>query len=72
MVDTAGMLGVIIFGSVQFLSLKNNQIGRQKKKGPKPNRNQSKPTGFGSVWVRFFRSKTGKTYGYFSSFVMGF
>jgi len=38
MVDTAGMLGVIIFGSVQFLSLKNNQIGRQKKK-----RTQTKP-----------------------------
>ena len=67
-------LGVIIFGSVRFLPLKNNQTGRQKKikMGPKPNRNRSKPTGFGSVQVRFFKAKTGKTYGYFSSFVMGF
>jgi hypothetical protein len=53
MVDTAGMLGVIIFGSVQFLSLKNNQIGRQKKKkdpnqtGTSPNRPVSVPFGSG-------------------------
>jgi len=59
------------FGSV-FIFKKQPNRKAKKKKGPKPNRNQSKPTGFGSVWVRFFRSKTGKTYGYFSSFVMGF
>jgi hypothetical protein len=39
---------VIIFGSVWFLPIKNNQT--EKKQKPKPNRNQSKLTGFGSVF----------------------
>jgi len=46
------------FGSVRFLSkkvTKSNFFFLKKK--PKPNRNQVKPTGFGSV--RFFRAKTG-------------
>ena len=46
-------LGVIIFGSVRFLSKKVTKPNFFKKK----NRNQVKPTGFGSV--RFFREKTG-------------
>jgi hypothetical protein len=61
-------VGVIIFGSVRFLPLKNNQTRRQKKKDP--NRTRTSPNR--PVWVRFFRPKTGKTYGYFSGFVMGF
>jgi hypothetical protein len=53
-------VGVIIFGSVRFLSKKNNQIEKRKlKKKPKPNRNRVKPTGFGSVRFGFFRAKTG-------------
>jgi len=51
-------IGVIIFGSVRFLSKK---VTKPKlfflKKKPKPNRNRVKPTGFGSV--QFFRVKTG-------------
>jgi hypothetical protein len=58
------------FGSV--FTFKKQPNRKAKKKGPKPNQNWSKPTGFGSVWVRFLRSKTRKTYGYFSGFVMGF
>jgi len=41
---------VIIFGSVRFLTIKNNQTGFFfLKKKPKPNRNRVKPTGFGPV-----------------------
>ena len=51
-------IGVIIFGSVRFLSKK---VTKPKlfflKKKPKPNRNRVKLTDFGSV--RFFRAKTG-------------
>jgi hypothetical protein len=48
-------LGLIIFGSVRFLSKK---VTKPKKKiFEKKNRNRVKPTGFGSV--RFFRAKTG-------------
>ena len=51
-------IGMIIFGSVRFLSKK---VTKPKlfffEKKPKPNRNRVKPTGFGSV--RFFRAKTG-------------
>ena len=58
MVPLSFRLGVIIFGSVRFLSKK---ITKPKfffvKKKPKPNQNRVKPTGFGSV--RFFRAKTG-------------
>jgi uncharacterized protein YneF (UPF0154 family) len=60
------LLGVIIFGSVRFLSKK---VTKPKffflKKKPKPNRNRVKPAGFGSVFLwqkpvqtdlaRFFR-----------------
>jgi len=56
---------VIIFGSVRFLPIKNNQTEKKKKKDPKPNRNRPKPTGFGSVSVRFFMPKTEKTYMHF-------
>jgi hypothetical protein len=53
-------VGVIIFGSVRFLSKK---VTKPKffflKKKPKPNRNRVKPTGFGSVRFGFFRAKTG-------------
>ena len=59
------------FGSV-FTFKKQPNRKAKKKEGPKSNRNRSKLTGFSSVWVWFFRSKTGKTYGYFSGFVMGF
>ena len=59
------------FGSVFTFKKQPNQKAK-KKKGPKPNQNRSKQTGCGSVWVRVFRPKTGKTYGYFSGFVMGF
>ena len=54
-------LGVIIFGSVRFLSKKvtKPKLFFLKKKKPKPNRNQVKPTGFGSVWFGFLRAKTG-------------
>jgi len=50
------LVGVIIFGSVRFLSKKviKSKFFFLKKK---PNRNQVKPTGFGLVW--FFRAKTG-------------
>jgi hypothetical protein len=44
-------VGVIIFGSVQFLSKKSYQTKKKLKK----NRNRFKLTGFGSV--RFFRTK---------------
>jgi len=54
------------FGSVFFFKKQPNWKEKKKKRGPKPNRDRSKPTGFGSVWVRFLRSKTEKTYGYFS------
>lgn len=43
-------LGVIIFGSVRFLPLKNNQTGKQKKKRD-PNRTQTGPNR--PVSVRF-------------------
>ena len=49
---------MIIFGSVRFLPLKNNQTGKKNK----PNRNRLKPTGFGSVLGRFLMPKTKKTY----------
>jgi len=44
--------GVIIFGSVWFLSKKSNQTKKKilKKKKLKPNRNRFKPAGFGSVF----------------------
>jgi len=42
---------IFIFGSIRFLSNKNNQIKLKK------NRNRFKPIGFGLVW--FFRIKTG-------------
>jgi hypothetical protein len=44
-------VGVIIFGSVRFLSKKITKPKLKK------NQNRFKPTGFGSV--RFFRTKTG-------------
>jgi len=53
-------VGVIIFGSVRFLSKKIIKLKKKKmKKKPKPNRNRVKPTGFGSVRFGFFRAKTG-------------
>jgi hypothetical protein len=53
-------LGVIIFGSVRFLSKKITKLNFFfLKKKPKPNRNRVKPTGFGSV--RFFRKKPVQT-----------
>jgi hypothetical protein len=45
-VDAQLRVGVIIFGSVQFLSKKNKQTEFFFKK----NQNQFKPTGFGSVF----------------------
>jgi len=45
-------VGVIIFGSIRFLSKKVTKLKFKKK----PNRNQVKPTDFVSVW--FFREKT--------------
>jgi len=43
--------GVIIFGSVRFLSKKENQTKNlKKKKKLKPNQNRFKPAGFGSVF----------------------
>ena len=50
-------IGVIIFGSVWFLSKKVTKLKYfffEKK-----NRNRVKPTGFGSVRFGFFRAKTG-------------
>ena len=50
-------IGVIIFGSVRFLSKKVTKLKYfffEKK-----NRNRVKPTGFGSVRFGFFRAKTG-------------
>jgi len=55
-------LGVIIFGSVQFLTIKNNQTGFFFEKKPKPNRNWVKPTGFGPVRFGSWFQKTEKTY----------
>jgi hypothetical protein len=51
------ILGVIIFGSVWFLSKKITKpkflfFEKKTETEPKPNRNRVKPTGFGSV--RFF------------------
>jgi len=60
------LIGVIIFGSVWFLSGKNSQTG--KKRDPKPNRNRPVP-------VPFFIQKTGQTYRLilgFLGFLMGF
>ena len=52
------LLGVIIFGSIRFLSKKVTKLKNFfLKKKPKPNRNRVIPTGFGLVW--FFRAKTG-------------
>jgi len=48
------LVGVIIFGSVRFLS---KQVTKPKKTISKKNQNRFKPTGFGSVW--FFRIKIG-------------
>ena len=50
------LVGVIIFGSVRFLLKKIIKLKFFFWK-KKPNWNQVKPTGFGSVW--FFRAKTG-------------
>jgi hypothetical protein len=54
---------VIIFGSLRFLPLKNNQTERKKKKNP--NRTGTGPNR--PVSIRFLRSKTEKTYGFFFS-----
>jgi len=64
MVTTPFRLGVIIFGSVQFLSKKITKIKfwKTEKFEPEPNRNQFKPTGFSSVRFGFFNIKTKKTY----------
>ena len=64
MKDMKESLGVIIFGSVRFLPLKNNQTRRKKIEKGDPNQIGTGPNR--PVWVRFLRSKTGKTYGYFS------
>jgi hypothetical protein len=64
---------VIIFGSVRFLSKKNNQteiIFFEKK--PKPNRNRVKPTGFGSVWFVFKQKPVQTGLAQFSLFWIGF
>jgi hypothetical protein len=61
-------VGVIIFGSVRFLPIKNNQT-EKKKKDPKLNRNRPKPTGFGSV---FDAQNRKNLYAFFLGFVMGF
>jgi hypothetical protein len=47
-------LGVIIFDSVQFLLKNNNQTKNILKK----TKTESKPTGFGLVWLGFW-AKTG-------------
>jgi hypothetical protein len=52
--------GVIIFGSVRFLPLKNNQTEKKKRN---PNRTGTGPNR--PVSVRFLRSKTEKTYDFF-------
>jgi len=44
-------VGVIIFCSVRFLLKKNNQTNFFKKTKTEPNRNQFKPSGFGSVFL---------------------
>jgi len=59
MVFESSMFRMIIFGSVRILPLKNNKIIKKK------DSNRSKLTGSGSVWVRFLRSKTRKTCGYY-------
>jgi hypothetical protein len=51
-------LGVIIFGSVRFLSKK---VTKPKFFFEKKNRNRVKPTGFGSVWCGFLRKKPVQT-----------
>jgi len=51
-------LGVIIFGSVRFLSKKVTKPKFFfKKKKPKPNQNRVKPTGFGYVRFGFLGKK---------------
>ena len=51
------------FGSV--FTHKKQPNRKKKKKDPKLNRNRPKPTGFGSVSVRFLMPKTEKTYMHF-------
>jgi len=53
-VDAQLRVGVIIFGSVQFLSKKNKQTEFFFKK----NQNQTKTSSNRLVFVRFFRTKT--------------
>jgi len=60
---------VIIFGSVWFLPIKNYQI---KKKNPKPNRNQPKLTGFGSIFAGQNSKNLYVIFWVFFGFVMGF
>ena len=60
-------IGVIISGSVRFLSKKNNQTEKEKKRDPKPNRTRPKPAGSDSFPVWFFSQKTGQTYMHFLS-----
>jgi hypothetical protein len=52
------IVGVIIFDSV--FTYKNNQTKKKLKQKPKLDRNQFKPTGFGSIWLIY--KKTGKNY----------
>jgi hypothetical protein len=53
-------LGVLIFGSVRFLSKKVTKPNFFSKK-PKPNQNWFKPTGFGSVRFGFLGKKLVQT-----------
>jgi hypothetical protein len=59
------------FSSV-FIKKSNQTEFFKKKKKPKPNRNQFKPTGFGSV--QFFRAKTGlaRFFRFWLGFLSGF
>jgi hypothetical protein len=59
---------VIIFDSVWFLPIKNYQT----KKNLKPNRNQPKPTGFGSVFAGQNPKNLYVIFWAFFGFVMGF
>jgi hypothetical protein len=54
-------LGVLIFGSVRFLSKKVTKSNFFFQKKPKPNRNWFKPTGFGSVRFGFLGKKPVQT-----------
>ena len=64
------ILGVIIFGSVRFLSKKVTKPNFFFEKKPKPNWNRVKPTGFGSVFLGQKPVQTGLAW--FSRFWLGF